>query len=280
MVTAQYSAHKKAFSRFALIGFLATALEYGLFYILLTIGFNSYISSAVGYVLGVYLAFIWNRKYTFHQKRTKLGVEVVKFVLIYLIALIFILLFLDTFLRMGFDPRIANFFAILCVSIINYIGNHYFVYSETTLLARLFAKVYDESKYLILYAAVMSVVFTGEAFLNSLLTKITSTSFFYDFLSPLLGLIASFFLLHMFVFSLPKKHIFWAFLAYFVFYNFFFLVTVGFSYLLEGKLIYGHYSAVWLYCYSVVFLLGYYYIRKYVFCPFLEDCDACNVPAK
>ena len=119
------------FARFALVGALATLLNYAVFYVLYTWAYVHYnVASASGYIAGVFLGFTLNRSFTFEYRRRGISV-LLSYVAVYAASLILSLLFLSLLVEaIGMDPRIGNVLAICLSTLTNFIGCHYFVFDD------------------------------------------------------------------------------------------------------------------------------------------------------
>ena len=112
------------FYKFIIVGIWSTIINYGMFYILLEfLGVNYLISSAAGFISGVFAGYGFNRKWTFGVKSVKKHSEILKYYAVYITSLILSLLFLKVVVGIiGLDPKIANILAIGLTTCTNFIG--------------------------------------------------------------------------------------------------------------------------------------------------------------
>jgi putative flippase GtrA len=112
------------FYKFIVVGVWSTIINYGIFYILLEfLNINYLISSAVGFISGVFAGYGFNRKWTFKVEKKKKYTEIIKYYTVYIVSLILSLLFLKIIVdAVGVDPRIANILAIGLTTCTNFIG--------------------------------------------------------------------------------------------------------------------------------------------------------------
>lgn len=116
--------------RFALVGILNTAIDFGLFS-LLALGFhgNPVVSHVVSYSCGVLNSYFFNRRWTFQRKETAHAAEFAQFVLVNLISLgasSLVLYLLEE--QAGLHIFISKAGATLCSMMINFIGSKMLVF--------------------------------------------------------------------------------------------------------------------------------------------------------
>ena len=117
------------FIRFGIVGVIATAIHYGIYYLLLNI-LNVNISYTIGYVISWCCNFFLSSRFTFKSKANiKKGVG---FALSHLVNYFLHMLFLNLFLHIGVSDTIAPIFVYCCVIPIN------FVLVRTVFKAKLF----------------------------------------------------------------------------------------------------------------------------------------------
>lgn len=106
------------FVRFGIVGLIATAIHYGIYYLLL--GFLSVnISYTVGYIVSWCCNFFLSSRFTFKSKaNVKKGVG---FAISHLVNYFLHMLFLNLFLHLGASETIAPVFVYCCVIPINFI---------------------------------------------------------------------------------------------------------------------------------------------------------------
>ena len=106
------------FIRFGIVGGIATAIHYGIYYLLL--GFlNVNIAYTIGYVISWLCNFYLSSRFTFKSKANlKKGVG---FALSHLVNYLLHILFLNLFIRLGVSEAIAPIFVYCCVIPINFL---------------------------------------------------------------------------------------------------------------------------------------------------------------
>lgn len=118
--------------KFALVGGVATILNYGLYTLLFTV-FDVYyiISAATGYTMGVLFSFAFNLKWTF--KYTKGSIyTLIGYLLVYAVSYF---ISIEVFLRFivevaGVHPLVGNILAIGVSTATNFLGCNYFVFND------------------------------------------------------------------------------------------------------------------------------------------------------
>ena len=118
--------------RFIVVGSWSTIINYLLFYILFEIlDINYLISSAFGFIAGVFFGYSFNRKWTFKVKKYKKRSEIISYFVVYMASLLISLLFLEILVNIaGLDPKIANILAIGLTTCTNYIGVKKIVFNK------------------------------------------------------------------------------------------------------------------------------------------------------
>lgn len=122
---------KRQFSRFIVIGFLSTFINY-LFY-LLSFKFSSDIllSSSIGYSSGILNSYILGKKWVFKSKRNSSIYSILKFLFVYLIGGVVMTLIINFLFNNGIDYRLAWCFGISYSILNNFLGSKYLVFDKT-----------------------------------------------------------------------------------------------------------------------------------------------------
>lgn len=107
------------FVGFIAAGGTATVVNYALFVALYWGGVGYLVASAIGYVAGIAISFVINRRLVFRSRGSKRQ-EVPRYVIAYLGALVVQLTLLEVFVRLGLDPLIANAVALIIVVVLNF----------------------------------------------------------------------------------------------------------------------------------------------------------------
>lgn len=116
--------------RFLFVGGLNTIVGYGSFALLLLTGMNYLLANTISYIVGVIHSYIWNRKFTFKSKNKSI-LEIVKFVLVYvvnyLIGLLSLYILVDIF---KIDEYIAGALNLIITTLISWFGHKYFSFRQ------------------------------------------------------------------------------------------------------------------------------------------------------
>jgi putative flippase GtrA len=73
------------FIKFCIIGITNVAISYTVYYILLTLGLNYLLASAIAYLIGILNGYIWSSKFVFNTNKSINNM--VKFFIVYISAL-------------------------------------------------------------------------------------------------------------------------------------------------------------------------------------------------
>jgi putative flippase GtrA len=115
----------KKFIGFALAGGSATVINFCVFLLLISQDVDVVFASAIGYVSGIAISFTLNRSLVFKSSN---NVSLVRYFVLYAIALICQLLLLALLLGFRFEPWIANAISVTLVLIANYFAMRKFVF--------------------------------------------------------------------------------------------------------------------------------------------------------
>ena len=106
------------FIRFAIVGIIATAIHYGLYYLLLG-SLNVNIAYSIGYIVSLICNFVLSARFTFKsQANIKKGFG---FVCSHLINYLLHIAFLNLFLFIGIPEKVAPIPVFCCVFPINFL---------------------------------------------------------------------------------------------------------------------------------------------------------------
>jgi putative flippase GtrA len=119
------------FFGFIVAGGSATLVNYSLFAALYWLGVNYLVASTVGYVSGIIVSFTINRLVVFKNTATRPH-QLTRYTLIYLGALAVQLGLLESGVRLGFDPFVANAIALVIVVVGNFFVIRRFVFFGNT----------------------------------------------------------------------------------------------------------------------------------------------------
>jgi putative flippase GtrA len=118
----------RQFFKFALVGFINTAVFYGIYFALLQLGFNYVIALTVGTVVGIVNSYLWNKIFTFRVKKKSLW-ESVKFFLVYGVQYLSNLLIIHICVsHIGISEELAGLLAISVGVFISYFGHKFWTF--------------------------------------------------------------------------------------------------------------------------------------------------------
>lgn len=117
--------------KFIFAGVANTAIGYGVFLLLVTLlDMNPSYANAIGYVIALIAAFVLNKTFVFNQSITGRS-TIPKFIVAFGIAFgINQLVLISSYRLAGLDPKIAQVFAMISYTVVFYILNKKFVFSE------------------------------------------------------------------------------------------------------------------------------------------------------
>ena len=117
--------------KFISVGVLSTLINYSFFYILFSLySLNYILSSAIGYLLGVFAGFIFNKGWTF-QYQTVSAKEPLQYIVLYSFSLFLGLAFLRLLVAsLNVPPEIANIATIALTAITNFLGLRFWVFKK------------------------------------------------------------------------------------------------------------------------------------------------------
>lgn len=113
------------FVKFVLIGLLNTLIHYIVFIVLFRLfSVNMTVATVIGYIAGMLNSFIWNRSWTFGIRGDSYLLELVKFSLVNIVALLTNVMVLRLLtLQFSMLPELAQICAIAISVIVNFSGN-------------------------------------------------------------------------------------------------------------------------------------------------------------
>ena len=126
---------QKEFTKFCVVGFISTFVNYTIFFISYEyLGTYYVIASGIGYVAGVSLGYILNRRWTFFESKshTKKLREFTMYALVYIVSLaagLFLLKLLVEFFNL--NPLFANVLVTGLSATINFTGLKFFVFKKS-----------------------------------------------------------------------------------------------------------------------------------------------------
>jgi putative flippase GtrA len=121
----------KQFIRFCLIGLTSTVLTYLVFTILFYFfSVNYLISTALGFIAGLFLGYIFNKLYTFGSFE-KDHIAIPKYFIIYAFTLTFSLVGMRYLVgSVGLNPLISYAFIVPIITLVNFFGTKIFAFKN------------------------------------------------------------------------------------------------------------------------------------------------------
>jgi putative flippase GtrA len=119
--------------KFGLIGFLNTAIDFGMFALLtMAAGLEPVFSHIVSYSCGVLNSYFFNRTWTFQRREKGNAAEFLKFAFVNLISLgvSSLVLYLLEY-KAGFNLYLSKLGATICSLAVNFIGSKLIVFKES-----------------------------------------------------------------------------------------------------------------------------------------------------
>lgn len=112
--------------RFLIVGAINTAVGYGSYAVLISIGLQYLIANTLATIIGVINSYLWNRFFTFKSKGKAMS-EIVRFSLVYATSYCISMLFLYLIVgRLGVNVYIAGALNIIITTIISWFGHKNF----------------------------------------------------------------------------------------------------------------------------------------------------------
>lgn len=117
------------FIKFNLVGIINTAVDFAVFTLLTILGMHHMISQVISYSCGVVNSYLWNKFWTFKQKRAVSGAEALKFIIVNIVSLGVSLIFLYIFRdKIGLHVMVSKVIATLFSLVVNFTGNKFWVF--------------------------------------------------------------------------------------------------------------------------------------------------------
>lgn len=121
------------FVRFALVGIVSTAVNYGIFFVLLRYGGVHYLlASSAGFVVGIFVSYFLNRAFTFRSNAEDRRREFLLYVSVCLVSLGLSILTLRTCVDLlMMNPLLGNLFAIGVSTVSNFAGAKILIFKSS-----------------------------------------------------------------------------------------------------------------------------------------------------
>ena len=131
MKETKYRLTGKQFFKFVNVGLLSTFFNYSCFYILFSfLSFNYLLSSATGYLFGVFIGFMFNKGWTFQYQNITTK-EPLQYITLYSTSLLLGLALLRVLVNnLNIIPEIANVIVIGFTTTTNFLGLKFWVFRK------------------------------------------------------------------------------------------------------------------------------------------------------
>ena len=118
----------RKFLKFSFVGFINTAVFYGIYYLLLQLGFSYVVALSGGTAIGIINSYIWNKLYTFKTKKLSVS-ETLKFLVVYVVQYLSNLLVIYICIEfIGVSPELAGLPAVGIGVFISYFGHKFWTF--------------------------------------------------------------------------------------------------------------------------------------------------------
>tara|TARA_B100000886_G_C20423606_1_gene492807 strand:+ start:1732 stop:2115 length:384 start_codon:yes stop_codon:yes gene_type:complete len=117
-------------SRFFIIGFLSTFINFLFYLLFFKFSSNILLSSSIGYSSGIINSYIFGKKWVFKSKKKFSIYSILKFLLVYLIGGIVMTLIINLLFNNGIEYRLAWCLGISYSILNNFLGSKYLVFEK------------------------------------------------------------------------------------------------------------------------------------------------------
>lgn len=119
------------FLRFAVTGFINTAIDFFVFFVLSSFGVGLILSQAVSYSAGMLSSFLINRSWTFGSERPIFGVELVRFAVTSLGLMALSMVVLKALVMgVGFPRMFGKVLTVGCTLVFGFVINRFWVFRQ------------------------------------------------------------------------------------------------------------------------------------------------------
>ena len=118
------------FSRFVIIGFLSTFINYLTFNIIYTLSGNIVLSSYLGYLIGLLNSFVFGKKWVFKMQVKISFLKKILYLIIYLIGGSIMTLVISKLQGIGFNYKIAWLIGLNFSLANNFLGSKYIIFNK------------------------------------------------------------------------------------------------------------------------------------------------------
>jgi len=118
------------FIKYIIVGFINTAICYGIYYIMIKMEFSYALSLATGTIAGIINSYFWNKYFTFRTKKITVS-ETVKFLIVYSVQYLSNLLIIYLCVEhAGIPEELAGLTAISVGTFVGYFGHKFWSFRE------------------------------------------------------------------------------------------------------------------------------------------------------
>ena len=110
-------------AKFCVVGAVGYGVNLAVYAVLIHEGLHYLLAATCSFVVAATSNYIWNRAWTFHDRRGHMAVQGMRFFVVSLVALGANLLVLHLLIRFGSGKLVAQAIAIVVVTPLNFIGN-------------------------------------------------------------------------------------------------------------------------------------------------------------
>lgn len=120
---------RKQALKFVLGGIFSTILNYSFFLILLNFKIAYTISASIGFIIGTFSSFIFNKKWTFESTKGKYQIFL-GYLSVYLSSLAINIILLRSLVDIGYTPVYSNAFLIPFIVALNFLGSKLIAFGD------------------------------------------------------------------------------------------------------------------------------------------------------
>ncbi|WP_297990702.1 GtrA family protein [Anoxybacillus sp.] len=121
---------KATFIRFAVVGIGNTIVDFGVFFLLISMGVSYMFAQLCSYSAGVMNSYVWNRKWTFRVLEKASVQQFFQFVIVNIISLSATVMLLKLLQLTAISLFVSKAIATIVGMAINFIGNRFWVFSS------------------------------------------------------------------------------------------------------------------------------------------------------
>lgn len=122
------------FLRYVFVGGLNTVVGYSIYWILLQLGLNYILATAISTVLGTIHSYIWNKKFAFKSNtegKKKTFAELLRFCSVYAVQYLLNIGLITLFIQyFGLSAEIGGLISLLFCTVISYLGHKFWSFKN------------------------------------------------------------------------------------------------------------------------------------------------------